>query len=232
MRAREKVTVDTNLDLVDRYGLPLVILALIVLGVWRGWRFLRPFIRETLEEHIQLIKGLQKATSANTVSLEHQANAMRAHAEALALNTAFLRKIYDSVLPITRPEDGPPRLLIVEDSPTDYLLLRKRLDPLADELGFEMIHAGTLAEAIRQIDLVDAIVLDILLPDANDPRTNRLFAELTQLPIVLHTGSDDEAADELARKIGAQIVRKDQPPEVLNAAIMRMFGTPQGNSSE
>jgi CheY-like chemotaxis protein len=123
-------------------------------------------------------------------------------------------------------------LLIVEDSPTDYLLLRKRLEPLADELGFEMIHAGTLAEAIRQIDLVDAIVLDILLPDANDSRTNRLFAELTQLPIVLHTGSDDKEADELARKIGAQIVRKDQPPEVLNAAIMRMFDTPQGNSSE
>ena len=64
--------------------------------------------------------------------------------------------------------------------------LRKRIEPLAERLGFEMIHAGSLAEAIGQIEMADAIVLDILLPDANDTRTSKFFAELPQLPIVLY----------------------------------------------
>jgi CheY-like chemotaxis protein len=141
----------------------------------------------------------------------------------LYLNTAFLRKIYDSVLPKSRPLDSSPTLLIIEDSPTDYLLLRKQLEPLADKAGIQLLHAASLAEAVRQLDLADAIILDMLLPDANDPRTNRLFAELAQLPVILHTGSHDEIGDKLAQRIGAEIVRKDQPPEVLEAAVKRMI---------
>jgi len=206
-----------SLDLIDRYGLPLVILALPVLAVWRAWRFLRPFLQEILEEHVQLIKVLREETKANTISLERQADATRAHAEALALNTAFLRKIYDSVLP--KSTGGwAATVLVIRDFPTDYLLLRKRLEALAQELGFEIIHAASLAEAIRQIDLADAIILDVLLPDANDPRTNRLFAELTQLPIIIDTSSIEQEADQLAKKIGAQIVRKDEVPKALDAA--------------
>ena len=56
-------------------------------------------------------------------------------------------------------------------------------------------------------------------------RTNKLFAELTQLPIVLYTGSGGEEADQLAKRIRAQIVRKDEPLEVLEAAISRIIGT-------
>lgn len=215
---------DASLDIVDRYGLPLVILSLIAIGVWRAWRFVQPYIRDTLDEHIQLIKELRDGSRVNTLSLKKQSDAMSAHAEALTLNTAFLRKIYDSIL--TKPRPAPNRpltLMVVEDSPTDYLLLRKQLEPLANEERIELLHAATLAEALRQLDLVDGIILDMLLPDANDPRTNRLFAELAQLPVILHTSSQDEIADKLAQRIGAQIVRKDQPPEVLEAAVKRMI---------
>jgi len=86
-----------------------------------------------------------------------------------------------------------------------------------------VLHAATLAGAVRQLDLADAFILDMLLPDANDPRTNRLFTELAQLPVVLHTSSQDEIVDKLAQRIGAEIVRKDQPPEVLEAAVRRMI---------
>lgn len=83
---------------------------------------------------------------------------------------------------------------------------------------------------MRQIDLVDAIVLDILLPDANNPRTNRLFAELTQLPIIIHTSSTEQEADQLAKNIGTKIVRKDEAPEVLDAAVERVIDQLSNNN--
>jgi hypothetical protein len=46
---------DASLDLVDRYGLPLVILCLLAFAIWRVWKFVRPLVRETLEEHVKLI---------------------------------------------------------------------------------------------------------------------------------------------------------------------------------
>lgn len=191
---------DASLDLVDRYGLPLVILCLLVVGVWRVWKFVRPFAQEALEEHVKLIKDLRAGTRANVASLRKQSSAMSAHAEALALNAAFLRKIYDSMFPKAQaPAHRPARLLVVEDSPTDYLLLRKRLEPLLDETRAELLHADSLSEAIRQIELADAVILDLLLPDASDPKTNKLFAELSGLPIVLYTSSPDPTADRLAQ---------------------------------
>ena len=69
---------DARLDLVDRYGLPLVILCLIAVGVWRAWRFIQPFIRDTLDEHIQLIKELREGTRVNSLSLQKQSEAMGA----------------------------------------------------------------------------------------------------------------------------------------------------------
>jgi len=76
------------------------------------------------------------------------------------------------------PAHRPARLLVVEDSPTDYLLLRKRLEPLPEESGAELLHADSLSEAIRQIELADAVILDLLLPDASDPKTNKLFCRI------------------------------------------------------
>lgn len=80
----------------ERNGLPLVMLYLLAFAR-RGWRLVRPLVRETLEEHVKLIKDLRTSTRANVVSLRKQSAAMSAHAKALALNTAFLRKIYDNM---------------------------------------------------------------------------------------------------------------------------------------
>jgi PleD family two-component response regulator len=157
---------------------------------------------------------------------------MGAHAEALALNAAFLRKIYDSMFPRPKPPtERPPRLLVVEDSATDYLVLRKRLEPLIEQTGVELLHASSLSEALREIDLADAIILDMLLPDANDSKTNKLFADLTRLPILLYTNSQDAEADRLAKRIGAQIVRKNEPKEAFEAAVRRLIGRRDVNLS-
>jgi len=56
---------DASLDLVDRDGLPLVILSLLVLAAWRVRKFVRPLVRETLEEHVKLIKDRRTSTRAN-----------------------------------------------------------------------------------------------------------------------------------------------------------------------
>ena len=71
-------------------------------------------------------------------------------------------------------------------------------------------------------------MLDILLPDTNNPQTNKLMAELTDLPIILCTSSRDAESDNLAQRIGAQIVRRDQPVEVLKAGVRKISGMRSG----
>jgi hypothetical protein len=60
---------DASLDLVDRYGLPLVILCVLVLAAWRVWKVVQPLVGKTLEEHVNLIEDLRISTRDNTVSL-------------------------------------------------------------------------------------------------------------------------------------------------------------------
>ncbi len=64
-------------------------------------------------------------------------------------------------------EEKPVKVLVVEDSPTDALLLR---EALTDErsMQFRTAHAETLADALRtlQEQPFDLILLDLGLPDS------------------------------------------------------------------
>lgn len=100
----------------------------------------------------------------------------------------------------------PVKVLLVEDSPTDALLLR---EALTDErsMRFETAHAETLSEALRRLQeqSFDLILLDLGLPESQGLETfARVHDQVPQIPIIVLTGLDDDTLAIQAVKEGAQ----------------------------
>lgn len=103
-------------------------------------------------------------------------------------------------------EERPVKVLVVEDSPTDALLLR---EALTDErsMRFQTAHAETLSEALHclQERNFDLILLDLGLPDSQGLETfARMHDQAPQVPIIVLSGLDDDALAIQAVKEGAQ----------------------------
>jgi two-component system OmpR family sensor kinase len=99
------------------------------------------------------------------------------------------------------------RVLLVEDNPGDALLLREALKDLGGAVPFELAHVGRLEDALRsvKVEIFDAVLLDLSLPDAHGVETvARMQEAAPRLPIVILTGLDDDAAALEAVRAGAQ----------------------------
>lgn len=102
--------------------------------------------------------------------------------------------------------DGPINVLLVEDSPTDALLLREALAG-EDSVQFRTAHVERLAEALKylQEQQFDLILLDLGLPDSQGLDTfSRVHDHAPQVPIVVLTGLDDDTLALRAVQEGAQ----------------------------
>ncbi|HWH70297.1 MAG TPA: response regulator [Candidatus Sulfotelmatobacter sp.] len=97
----------------------------------------------------------------------------------------------------------PLHILLVEDSPSDALLLQESL--MEDNAGqFHFTHAETWAEAVEHLrqGRFDLLLLDLSLPDSTGPETFvRARAQAPELPIVVLTGENNE-------QIGLEAVRQ------------------------
>lgn len=98
------------------------------------------------------------------------------------------------------------RVLLVEDNPTDVLLLREALAEvrLAD---FELSYVSQLADARDYLNqtAVDVILLDLGLPDSQGLETLlKLRQQTARTPIVVLTGLADEELGLKALQAGAQ----------------------------
>jgi signal transduction histidine kinase len=94
-------------------------------------------------------------------------------------------------------------ILLVEDSPTDAVLLQECLSQNGVG-GFKFARAESLAEAIKrlQTEKFDVLLLDLSLPDSAGQETLlRARAAAPHLPIVVLTGVEDET-------IGLEAVRQ------------------------
>lgn len=125
----------------------------------------------------------------------------------------------------------PPAILVVEDE----LLMRRTLQELLQSEGFAVTTAGTMAEALGEVNrrAYDLILLDLILPDGDGIECCGRIRERHRMPIVilstrrqledrvagLETGADDyivkpfEPADVVAR-VRAQLRRS----QLLNAS--------------
>ena len=103
--------------------------------------------------------------------------------------------------------NGPPvKVLLVEDSTSDALLLQESLT--GTRLGeFDFSHVESWAEAARCLrrEPFDVMLLDLSLPDISGRETFlRARAEAPHLPIVVLTGQVNEAVGLEAVRHGIQ----------------------------
>ncbi len=98
------------------------------------------------------------------------------------------------------------RVLLVEDNPRYAGLLQEELGTLGEPL--QIVHRDRLrsaADYLRQGQTVDAVLLDLMLPDGSGLATLDAAAAIAgHLPIIVLTGSDDEAMGIEAIAKGAQ----------------------------
>ncbi|HEU0079833.1 MAG TPA: hybrid sensor histidine kinase/response regulator [Longimicrobiaceae bacterium] len=121
-------------------------------------------------------------------------------------------------------------VLLVEDNPADAELIALRLESAgsAGEPPVRLLHAGSTAEACAALreTPVDMVILDLSLPDASWPGAfHRVRAEAPEVPVIVLTGTDDEAVALRALRAGAQdYVLKPPPDGATLRRILRYAG--------
>jgi DNA-binding response OmpR family regulator len=96
------------------------------------------------------------------------------------------------------------KILLVEDSNTDAVLLKEHI--LLTEKNIDLNQTGSLQEAFDFISKnhVDAILLDLSLPDSHGLGTiEKTIKAFPRLPIVVLTGIEDETVGVQAVRLGA-----------------------------
>jgi two-component system cell cycle response regulator len=102
---------------------------------------------------------------------------------------------------------GTIRVLLVEDNPADARWVREMLreDPRQE---FSVLHATTVAAAVDKLSGavdIDAVLLDLTLPDETGMNTlRRILASTQTAVIVVMTGHGDEQVGLTAMQTGAQ----------------------------
>ena len=99
------------------------------------------------------------------------------------------------------------RLLVVDDNPHDVELVRAQLSEAHLDRPFLVESVARLSDAVRRLARgdVDVVLLDLGLPDANGTQgVVRLSREASDVPVVVLTGTDNEALGLRAVRDGAQ----------------------------
>jgi DNA-binding NarL/FixJ family response regulator len=118
--------------------------------------------------------------------------------------------------------DGDPlTILLVEDDPTDAALFKALLGHTS---AFEQLHAETLRSATDHLSggEIDLVVLDLGLPDSAIEQTYvRVRDAAPEVPVIVLTGHDDDAAAYQALADGAQdyLVKNDVTETLLAKSI-------------
>ena len=124
------------------------------------------------------------------------------------------------------------RTLVVEDNPTDALLLKEALAEIPGAV-FETTWVERLADALPRLEQTrfDLVFLDLNLPDSDPPNTlARLGCFLPEAPVIVLTGLEIDAMGLKAIEMGAQdyLVKGPFPPGVLGRSIRFALGRHRG----
>ncbi|HET9986288.1 MAG TPA: ATP-binding protein [Longimicrobiales bacterium] len=121
-----------------------------------------------------------------------------------------------------------PTVLLVEDNPADAELIAVRLEP---EIGatnaapVRLLQADSAAAACATLEgaAVDVVILDLSLPDARWLEAlHRVRAAASDVPVIVLTGTADEALALEALRAGAQDYVLKPPPD--GATLRRILG--------
>lgn len=98
------------------------------------------------------------------------------------------------------------RVLLVEDSATDALLLQEALSDIPG-IEYAVTHVERLADCLARLreEKFDVVLLDLGLPDSRGAETfARLHQEEVSVPVLVLTGLDDESTGMKTLQEGAQ----------------------------
>jgi CheY-like chemotaxis protein len=101
------------------------------------------------------------------------------------------------------------RVLLVEDSPTDALLISSLLG--GDPDSFTVTHVGTLADGLAQLEATDfdLVILDLILPDSEGLATFETLSNLHPgTAVVVATGMSDDTLGLAAVARGASATKR------------------------
>lgn len=119
----------------------------------------------------------------------------------------------------------PIRALLVEDDDTDAMFLRAQAGEETPHGRVVLERVTRLADAIDHLEqqTVDVVLLDLGLPDSQGLATlHRLRDATSAVPVVVLTGTDDQALAQQAMEDGAQdFFRKDQLSSLPVAQLLR-----------
>jgi len=133
---------------------------------------------------------------------------------------ATIGALVDGLEVVTGPGGIDYRIALVDDDP----LIRMILTKILAAPNREFFPSGSLAEARANIDpSVDLVLVDVLLPDGNGTELAReLHAnpEFDGVPVVVMSGSDDDATRRGAAELGAAaFVEKPFDPQQLDELV-------------
>jgi PAS domain S-box-containing protein len=116
----------------------------------------------------------------------------------------------------------PINVLVVEDNPGDYFLVKEYLEETFKLAA--IYHADTMKKAKEFLDeqKVDVVLLDLTLPDATGIESFLgVYAKASQIPIIILSGYGDTEMALETLKLGAQdyIVKDDCNATVLSKSI-------------
>jgi len=118
--------------------------------------------------------------------------------------------------------DEALRILLVEDNPAEAQLLQRALSDTLEQPA--VTHVEQMSEALAHLEVnpVDAVLLDLSLPDSRGLESvERAHAAVPHLPILVLTGTDDEALATEAVRRGAQdyLIKGQADGRTLSRAI-------------
>ncbi|HZE97430.1 MAG TPA: response regulator [Planctomycetota bacterium] len=123
-----------------------------------------------------------------------------------------------------RPGTGEARILVVEDTPEDALLLKTLLEG-ARTGRFLIEQCERLSEAMDRLAAggIEAVILDLTLPDSSGLETfERMQKRFPTVPILVLTASSNESMADLAIRHGAQdYLLKDRVDSALVVRAVR-----------
>jgi two-component system nitrogen regulation response regulator GlnG len=119
---------------------------------------------------------------------------------------------------------GRPRVLVVEDQEE----IAEILGEMVESLGYDVRYAATIKDAVAHVrgDAPDAILLDVVLPDARDTEgIDQLKAAGPKIPVIMVTANvDEDLGRELLKRGAFDYIMKPFDRDQLDRGLAAALG--------